>query len=536
MATIQEALMLSLDSLQMGNAAQAEHICDQVLAADPENPNALFLRGIAQARQGRFVPARDSLTAAARLNPGNPDVHLNLGRVLSAQGDAAAAEVSLRACLAVAPNHLPAKVELARALGLGRRHDEAKALAREVLAVDPRCADAHVVLSATLQEEGDSVAAEERARDGLAVAPQHPQLHCELGVALFAQTRIGEAVAALTAAVALDAACWKAQFYLCRICLSLGRIAEAWRHLDQGYAAYPDGPFAERAHYFPQPRWTGDSLAGKSLRVWQPYAIGEEILYASTYAGLAGRAERVVIDTTPKLIPLFRRSFPGITFVPRAYPPPAGSPACDRQCSGLDLLRWLRPEPETLTGRTAYLHAAPAAVDDSRRHLAALGTGRPVGVSWASASTSDRRKSVGLLDLLPVLRLPGFIFINVQYGDHGDEIRRLREVHGVTLHPPGNFDPFDDVDRLAGLIATLAAVVTIPNINAHLADALGVPTLLLTRSFAQNFGLQGARSLWHPNIHAVIREADDVDDIRRSVEAAAALLPELAPRGPVPGR
>lgn len=526
MATLHEALMMCVDRLQCGQADEAEHICGQILAVDPDNPSAVFLLGVAQAQQGKLAAAQSSLSTAALRAPANPDVHLNLGRVRYLLGRPAEAEADLRACLALAPDNPAAKIELTKVFNLSRNFPAAKALASEILSLHPQAVDAYAALSEALREEGAPEEAERHARDGLRRAPENPQLHCELGMSLLALSRPDDAVISLTAATRYDPRCWKAHFNLCRILLALGRLEEAWFHLDQGYAAYPDGPFAERARGFPYPRWTGESLVGKRLRVWQPYVIGEEILYAGVYAEAATAARQVIIDATPKLIPLLRRSFPDITFTPRSYPPLPDSPPADLQCNGLDLLRRLRPDRNAFPPPRAYLTAAPADVADSRRHLASLGPGPKIGISWNSASTGDKRKSITPESLVPLLRLPGFIFVNIQYGDRQEEIRRLRDEHGVTLHSPGDFDLFENIDRLAGLIAALDGVVTIPNINAHLANALNIPTILLAKGFMQNFSLQGSRSLWHPSIYAIVRKDDDPTSIDRSVQEAAHKLAE----------
>lgn len=524
MATLQEALMMAVDCLQAGQPAQAEHVCRQILAVDPENSNALYLQGVAQAQAGRLDEAGNSLAAALARNAGNPDIHLNLGRVHLLSGRYPEAERNLRSCLALVPGHAGALVELAKTLSSLNRFDEAAETARDVLRTDPECPEARAVLSDARREANDPVGAEQHARAGLRTAPGHPQLLCALGLALFQQSRIGEAVDALTGAVAGDARDWRAHFNLCRIYLGLGHFAEAWHHLDRGYAAYPDGPFAGRARRFPEPRWVGDPLAGERLRVWQPYAIGEEILYAGLYGEIAERAERVVIDTTPKLLPLFRRSFPGIDFIPRTDPPVTTVEGITRQCSAFDLMRWLRPTEATIPARRRYLVADPSAVADSRRHFESLGSGPKVGISWTSSSTADTGKSLTLEALRPLLGLPGVVFVTLQYGDHAEEIRALRDRHGFVLHSPGAFDPFTDIDRLAGAIAALDAVVSIPNVTAHLADALGVPTVLLTRPFVQNFSLRDGRSLWCPNIRPVFRDADDAAAVERFVDAACACL------------
>ena len=122
----------------------------------------------------------------------------------------------------------------------------------------------------------------------------------------------------------------------------------------------------------------------------------------------------------------------------------------------------------------------PARVEAFKRRYAALGPGPVIGIAWQSKSTSHRRKSLALEDFAPLFQaLPGATFVSLQYGDTRDEIAAASQRCGVRIHRDDSFDNWADLDGLAAQIAALDHVVTVSNLNAHLAGAIGLPAHVL---------------------------------------------------------
>ena len=67
------------------------------------------------------------------------------------------------------------------------------------------------------------------------------------------------------------------------------------------------------ARSYPQPRWNGESLAGRTILVHGEQGIGDEILFGSCLPDLIDRAGHCVVVCDPRLEPLFKRSFPQAT-------------------------------------------------------------------------------------------------------------------------------------------------------------------------------------------------------------------------------
>jgi hypothetical protein len=174
------------------------------------------------------------------------------------------------------------------------------------------------------------------------------------------------------------------------------------------------------------------------------------------------------------------------------------------------------------TKATAFLVPDPVRVNFWRDRLRSLGKGPYVGLSWKSADMSAKRlpNYASTSDLSPVLTLTGVTFINLQYTDFADDLSKIQNELGVTVH---NFDDLDHYDNLLDVAALCAALdVTVSTTSAVPFVSAGVGTLTKFASWRQSpwsnnlFNPVGPlvdkfeRNTWEPwdNVFHII--ADDI--------------------------
>ncbi len=160
--------------------------------------------------------------------------------------------------------------------------------------------------------------------------------------------------------------------------------------------------------------------------------------------------------------------------------------------------------------------------DTSRRHVYKdalqdeFGMTTNIGISWRSYNTQwGGDKSIPREFLLPLIRDQRITGISLQYGyDDGDAV--FWAVNGGDLHQMGGLDTSNNLDGVATLMDSLDAVVTCSNTVAHLAGALGKPTMLIIpTAFNLWYWGAGERTPWYPSVK-IIRSpaystlADDV--------------------------
>jgi len=446
---------------------------------------------------------------------------LLLGNLYCRAGRFAEAEISLRrivellATLNVGENRrlrAAAHNDLANVLVELGRPAEAVVNYRAAITSEPHFADAWANLAATLLRTDFVNEASDAARRAVALAPRHTAALMTLGNTLSEQGHWAEARGAFDTLLAIEPLSRAARYNRSLPCLALGDWS-AWEDFRLRHFVEPTIAVASGL-----PRWSGESLSGKSVLVRREQGIGTQIMFSGYLPELANVAGKVVVECDRRMQTLLARTLPGIEFFPREelFHTVADS-------SGMNAVQWLKPQSdvETAIGDLPALVrradtvrewsqgiAAPRLTCDAelirkwRSRLSRLGGRLCVGVSWrgGGTTTSRRKRSTTLEQWSVILSVPGVRFVSLQYGDCDAELAEHADQGGVTLHRWSDFNPRDDLDDLAALSATLDLVVSVDNSTAHLAGAAGAPLwLLLPRAADWRWLVGRSDSAWYPS-------------------------------------
>lgn len=225
-------------------------------------------------------------------------------------------------------------------------------------------------------------------------------------------------------------------------------------------------------------------------------------VYTSSWVPSLARDNQVILSAPPRLATTFRRSFPSLSIR-------TSGDSLDTEAKALRVGRWSLPRLLRETpAATPALRADPARQAFWRNALSRqFGQRKIVGISWRSSLTLrpgafDPPRAQRLADLhrsatssageaarLWRKHVPLGAFdsvfsdrevqtVSVQYGVDAAEVAYI----GGKLGLPLAFPPLDflaDLDDVTALLASLDAIITIPNTHAHLAAALGTPTVVL---------------------------------------------------------
>lgn len=284
-------------------------------------------------------------------------------------------------------------------------------------------------------------------------------------------------------------------------CLEMGRWREGW----EGYAhTYATGDRTQR-RYGELPVWDGSP--GKHVIVFGDQGVGDELFYASCLPDMARVCRKVTFDCHPRLVNLFRRSFPDMAVhgTRKDLTELRWMRTCDAEASiGLaDLPQFFRNTDAEWGSGAAYLRADPGLPKQGLR----------IGVSWTGGSKRTRTdlRSIPIDMLLPILRArPDAHWHSLQYTpDAAREVCELEERSGVRIsHYPGWVECFD-YDRTASFVSGLDLIVTVTTAVHDLAGGLGVPNWVLTPSRAPwRFQLKGERLLWYASTRLFRQERD----------------------------
>ena len=128
---------------------------DTVLQQDPDNAQALFLRGTALSALGRPADAVAPLRAAIVADPANAAAHLNLGNALADLDELEAAEAAASQAVTLDPTLIEAHVSLGFILTSRGRLPGAIAACEAAIALQPGQAQAHWNLAVAALLDGD---------------------------------------------------------------------------------------------------------------------------------------------------------------------------------------------------------------------------------------------------------------------------------------------------------------------------------------------------------------------------------------------
>jgi uncharacterized protein (TIGR03032 family) len=342
----------------------------------------------------------------------------------------------------------------------------------EALKINPQFTDSRWNLGVAQYFLGDIQASMVNLKTAIAQQPNQPAAHLNLAMGLFLQRR----------------------------------FVEAWAEYEWRWQC---ANFDKRAVPHVASIWNGEELSDKTILVYGEQGVGDEVMFASNYGALMKRSKRTIIGCQERLVPLFRRSFPGADCRSlEELQEGLASGMNDRpdyQIAAGSLPRYLRPELKVEDASSRFLQACAELRGVWQQKLSSLGDGLRVGISWRGGSQTNEslRRSIPTSDWRPILEIPGVHFINLQYGTTVDELAVICDLAGGRLNHWPESEGLVNLDAFAALVSCLDLVITIDNTTAHIGGALGVPTWVLLSFPSSSYWRwldEGEQSVWYRSL------------------------------------
>ncbi len=509
-----------------GRRDAAIALLEQLVAAQPQWPEALYHLGDALDEVGRLEEAVALYRRALALDPGFTRPHYNLAYALQSLGRPAEAVPHFAAAIAAAPDHFKAHVNFGFALttldrfddaaelfrratvlrpddpagylNLGfalvklNRLDEAVAMFRRSVDLNPREILGYINLGATLRDLGRLGEATAAYESALRLDPDHAEAHSGYGMVLQA---LGEADAAADhyrAAIRLQPDLATAHLNLACGLLRQGDYAAGWQEFEWRPPAQLPAPLAAR-------RWHGEPLGDRVLLLLAEQGLGDTVQFCR-YVRLFPPGSRLVLAVQRPL----RRLMESLAGVERLVAAGEALPPFDFVIPLMSLPRIFGTTVATIPHDVPYLKADAVASARWRERLDRR-PGRNVGLVWSgdprphdtAQNAMDRRRSITLAQLAPLADLQGINWISLQKGRPAE----------LAKSPPAGMILHDWTDELvdfadtAALVDVLDLVVSVDTSVAHLAGALAKPVWLLNRFDTDWRWLPGRDdSPWYPTL------------------------------------
>jgi tetratricopeptide (TPR) repeat protein len=497
--------------LKLGQPGEAQKACDAALAIHPHQLAARINLGCILVWQERLKEAEGQFCFALEIDPRRMDAQLFLADCLLKQGDLdqvqevleklnragalegryapfkdrhaelweflglallearrySEAESACSTALLLDPGSVMAKGNLGAAwMGQGRL-DQAEECLRHLVAEHPREVKARLVWITCLTRMGNSTLAVQEAAKALQQEPGDLFVHRSVMAAFYTLGHWPEFRAEIDRFREADPASSAVlDFEQGTMDLLHGDMRQGWQRFEGRLHAQKALGLNERT--FKQPAWGGESFAGKTLLLWAEQGFGDTFMFLRYLPMVKALGGQVIVEAQPSLMDVAATCQGADMVIPKGAP----WVSFDLQSSLMSLPHVFRTDLASIPDQIPYLDV-PSTVPHREAIQQQLAQEGPrVGLVWAGTPGhgGDAHRSMPAAALAPLANLSGVAWFSLQLGK--PELPPLPNL--ISLAPL--LENFSDT---AFALSGLDLLITVDTAVAHLAGALGTPTLLL---------------------------------------------------------
>ena len=452
--------ILGASAAQTGMLDKAIEAYKKCISLKPDYAEAYINMGVALKNQGKLDEAIEAYKKALSLKPDYAEAYINMGVALKYQGKLDQAITAYNKALLLKPDYAVAYNNIGNVLKDQGKLDEAIQACNKALSLKPDYAEAYINMGVVLKDQGKLDQAITVYNKALLLKPDYADAYYNMSVVLKHQGKLDEAIQACNKTLSLKPDYADAHQNLGFTLLNSGRLKEG---LDEFEWRWKTAKFIPKQRNFLQPLWDGKkTLSGKTILLWCEQGIADTLNWSSCLSLVTSQAEHCILECQEKLVPLLKRSFPNVEVKPE-------NRSLDKERDDFDfhlpmgsLYKHFIQEISQKDKVEAFIIPDPVRVKFWRKRLNSIGNGPYIGISWKSSIVSPYRLEhyPPISEWSPVLMIPDITFINLQYINFTDDLTKIRNELGVTVHNFDDLNLYDNIDDVAALSAALDIVVS----------------------------------------------------------------------------
>ena len=420
---------------------EAASYYERALNYVPDYFIALCNLGNVRQAQGRPNEAIALYTRAQNLKPDSPELLVNFGAAYWDLNQLDKAVECYEQALRWRPNYIEALVNYGIALWGQGKPDEAAAKYETVLSIQPDNIEALTCLGALRQDKNLLDAALAIYEKALQIRPDYPD------------------------------ALWRKSLVL----LASGQYREGWALYEKGLGKRT----LRGLHRFPTAPWDGKPNPATRLLIYGEQGLGDSLQFIRYTELCKKRVGKVLVLCPKPLVRLFK-SCPLIDDASDNF----SEQDFDAHVAIMSLPHVFETELDTIPARVPYLQVELQAEKNWAQKLSGL-KGLKVGLVWAgnaregqiNANATDRRRSLKLEQLKPLLVIENISFVSLQMGKPATQIDSLN----LRGHITDFMNEVQDFMDTAAIVKNLDLVISVDTSVVHLAGALAKPVWVLSR-------------------------------------------------------
>ena len=240
------------------------------------------------------------------------------------------------------------------------------------------------------------------------------------------------------------------------------------------------------------------------IYIWSEQGIGDQVLFSSMLNDFKKFTKNLIVSLDERLIPIYARSFENINFISKNTDPKKIEFSRHVPLGNLGL--FVRKDISDFKNQQDRFLYPNLQLKDRFAKEYKKNNRKLVGISWTSINNKyAESKSINLDQFNKIFKKNHFDFVNLQYINSIEEISLVKKKYNVNFYEANDIDKFNDLDSLLTLISACDFVITISNVTAHFAGAMGIKTFLLA---PYGYGkmwywAQEGKSKWYPSLTVI---------------------------------
>ena len=444
----------------MGKPDEAIDAYKKAISIYPYYAEAYNNLGNVLQNTGQLDKAIAAYKKVSSFKPNDANVHYNLAAAFKDQGNLEEAIKAYNKTLKIKPDHAEAYNNLGIVLKDQGKLDEAIDAHKQSILLKPLDAKAYFNLGNVLREQLELDEAIEYYCKSISIKPDYADAYNNIGTVYHKSGRLEEAETNLRQAIFYKPEFAEAHQNLSFTLLNNGKLREGF---DESEWRWKTDKFLGQKRNFPQPLWDGkQSLNGKRILLWCEQGVGDTIMWSSKIPFLTSQSAHCILECQEKLVPLLTRSFPDIEVKAEDRSRDIKRDDFDYHLPMGSLYRHFVPEITENPKPDAYLVPDPVRVNYWKERLKTLGKGPYIGISWKSSNMSVERlpNYSSISEWSEILSIPNVTFINLQSKDFADDLAKVREEFGITVHHFDDLDQWNNIDDVAALCTAIDMVIS----------------------------------------------------------------------------
>lgn len=510
---LNQLISLANKAIAQSNYAAAIPYLKKLVELQPKNILWMQLRSEAYLRTGNYADALLDLAKLVEAEPENEISMLNFGVALNKTNHNKEAKVVLESLLELDPKNLSSYINLGEVYQKLSMPKEQLRVAFKAIEIDPLNAVAYNNLGAAFLEIDMIVEAREALLTAIAFDPNNFEANLNLISVDFLNGDNDKVISTFESLVHSGKLNTEQEAVLRFLCapafLMSGHLEEGWFNYEFGFGLTFSSHSGRGVGKFPEPKWRGEDLTGKTIFVRREQGVGDEILFSNCFIDLEEINAEVTIECDPRLVSIFQRTYPKIIFIPdekKLYSTEFFDKFTYLSSVG-SLPGQFRKKISDFDRPIKLLKPSPDLVFNFAQRLKPYRSKKIIGIAWRTGLLLASRTgdATALSDWGPLLSNPNYQFVNLMWGDGENEIQEAENKFGIKILRWNDLDLKNDFESVLALMQNLDAVVSVSSTPYALASFSGVKTFLLTPDLWQLLG-QKNHHPWNKFITPIVIE------------------------------